>query len=349
MDTRASIAEYARRLVSGSGVKALLLDDETSRILSVVTSQSWLLERDVVLIEKLTKGSDALPDLDAVVFLRPTPENVLALRKELRAPRFSSYKLVFSNVLRRTFVEEIADADEQERVTEVLELYADFFAPDRHLVSFGVVPCLDALRGGSAALHNPQFERTVDGIVATLLALKRRPVVRFHRTSSLCRNLAERVSVRMDQEAALFSFATRERPPLLLILDRREDPLTPLLNQWTYEAMVHELIGITDNRVDLRGAPSVPKEYQQLVLDPRADSFYKANQYQNFGQLGDNLKILVDKFQQSSQMNHKMDSIQDMMHFVANFPQFRKESFHVSRHVALAGELSRLGWEEQSS
>ena len=28
-----------------------------------------------------------------------------------------------------------------------------------------------------------------------------------------------------------------------------------MLQQWTYQAMVHELIGIDNNRVDLRGAP----------------------------------------------------------------------------------------------
>jgi len=38
---------------------------------------------------------------------------------------------------------------------------------------------------------------------------------------------------------------------LLLITDRREDPITPLLSQWTYQAMLHELIGINENRVDL--------------------------------------------------------------------------------------------------
>lgn len=31
---------------------------------------------------------------------------------------------------------------------------------------------------------------------------------------------------------------------MVLILDRREDPITPLLNQWTYQAMLHELIGL---------------------------------------------------------------------------------------------------------
>jgi vacuolar protein sorting-associated protein 45 len=32
-------------------------------------------------------------------------------------------------------------------------------------------------------------------------------------------------------------------------VDRRNDPVTPLLSQWTYQAMVHELVGITNGRV----------------------------------------------------------------------------------------------------
>ena len=39
---------------------------------------------------------------------------------------------------------------------------------------------------------------------------------------------------------------------LLLVTDRKQDPITPLLNQWTYQAMVHELLGIDRNRVDLK-------------------------------------------------------------------------------------------------
>lgn len=49
-------------------------------------------------------------------------------------------------------------------------------------------------------------------------------------------------------------------PPLLLILDRRNDPVTPLLSQWTYQAMVHELIGVHNGRVDLSQAPGIQSE-----------------------------------------------------------------------------------------
>ena len=43
---------------------------------------------------------------------------------------------------------------------------------------------------------------------------------------------------------------------------RREDPATPLLTQWTYQAMVHELIGMKNNRVSLAGVPGVAKDLQ---------------------------------------------------------------------------------------
>ncbi len=43
----------------------------------------------------------------------------------------------------------------------------------------------------------------------------------------------------------------------MLILDRKDDPVTPLLLQWTYQAMVHELIGLETNRVDLSHIPGV--------------------------------------------------------------------------------------------
>lgn len=38
---------------------------------------------------------------------------------------------------------------------------------------------------------------------------------------------------------------------MVLLLDRRDDPVTPLLTQWTYQAMVHELVGIADKTIKL--------------------------------------------------------------------------------------------------
>ena len=55
--------------------------------------------------------------------------------------------------------------------------------------------------------------------------------------------------------------------PLLLILDRRNDPVTPILSQWTYQAMVHELFGIQNGRVDMTQVPDIRPELSVSHLD----------------------------------------------------------------------------------
>ena len=75
----------------------------------------------------------------------------------------------------------------------------------------------------------------------------------------------------MDTEGELFGFRRPEVPPLLLLLDRRDDPVTPLLNKWFYQAMVHELLGIDNNRVQLPQTEADDKTGGQVVLSSETD------------------------------------------------------------------------------
>ncbi|KAK4588709.1 hypothetical protein RGQ29_019642 [Quercus rubra] len=73
--------------------------------------------------------------------------------------------------------------------------------------------------------------------------------------------------------------------------------------------MVHELIGIQDNKVDLRNIGKLPKDQQEVVLSSEQDAFFKANMYENFGDIGMNIKRLVDEFQQISKSNQSIQTI----------------------------------------
>jgi hypothetical protein len=117
----------------------------------------------------------------------------------------------------------------------------------------------------------------VQGITAVMLSLKKKPIIRYEKMSSMAKKLAVEIQVRLvdlgfalnspcysqhrvQSESALFDFRLTQVPPLLLILDRRNDPVTPLLSQWTYQAMVHELLGIQNGRVDLSLVPDIRPE-----------------------------------------------------------------------------------------
>ena len=116
----------------------------------------------------------------------------------------------------------------------------------------------------------------MQGITAVLLSLKKKPVIRYESMSPMAKKLGVEIQVclnivclnhilsvpqhRIQSEASLFDFRLTQVPPLLLILDRRNDPVTPLLSQWTYQAMVHELIGIHNGRVNLSLVPDIRPE-----------------------------------------------------------------------------------------
>ena len=89
----------------------------------------------------------------------------------------------------------------------------------------------------------------------------------------MAKRLAENIREVLTKESNSFKFR-QESDPILIILDRRDDPVTPLLNQWTYQAMVHELLTINNNRVDLSQVQGISKELREVVLSAEHDEFY---------------------------------------------------------------------------
>uniref|UniRef100_A0A672JUD0 Vacuolar protein sorting-associated protein 45 n=1 Tax=Sinocyclocheilus grahami TaxID=75366 RepID=A0A672JUD0_SINGR len=323
MNVTLAVKQYISKMIesSGPGMKVLLMDKETTSIVSVVYTQSEILQKEVYLFERIdSKNRDNMKHLKAICFLRPTKENVEHLIQELRRPKYSVYFIYFSNVISKSEIKSLAEADEQEVVAEV---QGRSWEPS-------VLP------------------RVTQGLTSVLLALKKCPMIRYQLSSDMSKRLAESVKQIITKEYELFDFRKTEVPPLLLILDRSDDAITPLLNQWTYQAMVHELLGLNNNRIDLSRVPGISKDLREVVLSAENDEFYANNLYLNFGEIGTNIKNLMEDFQKKKPKDkQKLESITDMKAFVDNYPQFKKMSGTVSKHVTVVGELSRLVSERQ--
>uniref|UniRef100_A0A3B4ZHA2 Vacuolar protein sorting-associated protein 45 n=1 Tax=Stegastes partitus TaxID=144197 RepID=A0A3B4ZHA2_9TELE len=323
MNVTLAVKQYISKMIenSGPGMKVLLMDKETTSIVSVVYTQSEILQKEVYLFERIdSQNRDSMKHLKAICFLRPTKDNVEHLIQELRRPKYSVYFIYFSNVISKSEIKALAEADEQEVVAEV--------------------------QGRS--WEPSMLSRCTQGLTSVLLALKKCPMIRYQLSSDMSKRLAESVKQIITKEYELFDFRKTEVPPLLLILDRSDDAITPLLNQWTYQAMVHELLGLNNNRIDLSRVPGISKDLREVVLSAENDEFYANNLYLNFGEIGTNIKNLMEDFQKKKPKGQqKLESITDMKAFVDNYPQFKKMSGTVSKHVTVVGELSRLVSERQ--
>ncbi|KAK0532023.1 vacuolar protein sorting-associated protein 45 [Tilletia horrida] len=340
-----AVGGYIERIVSEvAGIKVLILDADTTPIISTAFTQSALLAHEVYLTDRIdNQARDRMRHLKCCCFLRPSAESIAALVDELRMPKYASYYLYFTNILKKSDIERLAEADEHEVVKEVQEFFADYVPVNPTLFSLNLQPPPHRIWSSKPSDWDPDsLERHTAGLCALLLSLKKKPLIRYERMSSLAKKLGEEISYQMHTaQPNLFEFRRTDVPPLLLILDRRNDPVTPLLSQWTYQAMVHELIGINNGRVSLKDAENVRAEHKEIVLSADQDPFFSSNLYDNYGDLGASIKRYVIEYQSRTASTSQIETIQDMKRFVEAYPEFKKLSGNVSKHVALLGELSK--------
>jgi vacuolar protein sorting-associated protein 45 len=92
--------------------------------------------------------------------------------------------------------------------------------------------------------------------------------------------------------------------------------------------MVHELIGIKNNIVNLNNITTIAKDFEEIVLSAEYDEFYEKvfrkfvnifkfilfskNMYSNFGEICSSIKDLMEEFQTASRSQAKVESIADM-------------------------------------
>lgn len=340
-------------------MKVLLLDATTTQIVSCVSSQSEILGRQIYLVSRLgdqgnKNGSHSLElreethtgHMKAVVFIRPTQANVGLLIQELSQPRFSEYHIYFSGIVSPSLLHLLAESDEKERVKQVQEIYADFLPINEDLWSLN---CRNTLQMDTKQ-QNMLYDRNLMGLQSMLLAMKRRPyAIRYQGSSRVAKKLAGDIHESISNDD-IFHFRRGTGGNtgnfLLLIVDRMDDPVTPLLSQWTYQAMVHELLGLNNSRVILRGAPNVSKDLEEVVLSsaPGHDAFFASHRNSNFGELGEAIQKLLQEYQARSKEHSagNLKSIEDMQNFMDKYPELRSQSHTVSKHVAIMGELARL-------
>jgi len=368
MDAIKTTQTYIERIISSEktrGMKVLLLDAFTTQIISCTTSQSTILAKEVYLVSRLDSNvhnpnlespsnnnnsnqninSQKTGHMKAICFLRPTEINAGLLVKELTRPRFAEYHIFFSGVLTSGLLRLIAESDEHELVKQVQEFYADYIPINDDLITLNCRNTIAMTVSAGTAWardHAHLYERNRQGLEAIILSLKRQPTaIRYQGSSALAQQMARDVHEKIVSDQ-IFHF--RNRSCLLLVLDRVDDPITPLLSQWTYQAMVHELLGLNTNRVVLKGAPNVSKELEEVVLSPTEDDFFFKNRHSNFGELGEAIQKLLKDYQNQTQNTNvsNLNSIEEMQNFMERFPELRSQSHNVSKHVAIMGELARL-------
>lgn len=126
-----------------SGIKSLLLDDETAASVGLVVSHTKALHYQVYAIDRLDNSMrKPVGHIKALCIIRPTQENVKVLQRELSEPRFEEYHIFFTNTLPDHLLKDLALSDVGQVVRQVQEIFLDFCPLGPELFTLNVPRCV---------------------------------------------------------------------------------------------------------------------------------------------------------------------------------------------------------------
>ena len=165
------------------------------------------------------------------------------LAQEIGRPRYGSYYVYFTNRVPRADLKMLAEADINEVVQDIKEVPSDYLALEAHVYSLALKTPIRNLQWDRVS-----FQKCIDSLKSLLLSLRSpRPHVIYVKNSNLCAELATNLFQQMHSDISLpkehdsitlgntRNGRSDSRPATLIVVDRRTDPVTPLLNQWTYQ------------------------------------------------------------------------------------------------------------------
>lgn len=250
--------------------KVLVYDRFGQDIISPLLTVKELRDLGVTLHLNLHTDRDPIPDVPAIYFVMPTDDNIQRICRDFQNGLYESYYLNFISAISRQKLEDIASAAVQsgsvQQVTKVVDQYLNFISleddlfslrhQDREPISYYAIN-----RGD---VKDSEMEATMDIIVDSLFSvfvtLGAVPIIRCPRG-----NAAEMVSEKLDKklrenlrDARNSLFAAEASPgqfsfqrPLLVVLDRNLDLATMLHHTWTYQALIHDVLDLRLNRVEI--------------------------------------------------------------------------------------------------
>lgn len=375
--------DYLNRIFDSiHGMKSLILDDYSVIQLGLIYTQSLLISKQVYHTAKLsstaaniqlhsthtnghnnTNGhtiqqqhnniNESMQHMKCIIICRPTNNNIQHIITLINSQQHTEYHIYFTHISNNNnLLEQLANNDKYECIVQIHEYYLDYYILNDYTYHFDCY--------GSTQLSYKdtslwiQYERQlydihIQSLLCIFLSLKKKPDIRFSNNSDICRMLAYDIERTMDNsEYELFTFNEYNKP-LCIILDRHNDSITPLLHQWTYKAMIHDLINIKHNTVTLHEHKDseLTSSHQQhdVILNSNnneIDTFYANSQYLNFGDLGVAIKKMVSEYSIKKNQSSQLDTIEQLTKVVESLPELKQATNNVNKHVSIMYELNDI-------
>ncbi|KAL9385594.1 hypothetical protein Peur_022604 [Populus x canadensis] len=352
---------------SKSTWKVLIMDKVTVKVMSHSCKMSDITDQGISLVEDLFRRREPMTSMDAIYFIQPSKENVVMFLSDMsgREPLYKKAYVFFSSSVPKELVNHIkCDTSVLPRIGALREMNLEYFPIDNQAFITDHEGALGELYGKNVE-NSRRFDACLNTMatrIATVFAsLNELPFVRYRAAKatddstatfrdSIPAKLAAGVWNNLLKYKCIPNFPQTETCELL-ILDRSIDQIAPVIHEWTYDAMCHDLLEMDGNKyvVELPSKTGGSPEKKEVLLEDQ-DLVWRELRHAHIAdaseRLHDKMTTFVSKnkaaqMQQSARDGSEI-STRDLQKIVQALPKYNEQVEKLTLHIEIAGKINSV-------
>ncbi|KAJ4727123.1 SNARE-interacting protein KEULE [Melia azedarach] len=346
--------------------KVLIMDKVTVKVMSHSCKMADITDQGVSLVEDLFRRRQPLPSMDAVYFIQPSKENVVMFLSDMsgREPLYKKAYVFFSTPIPKELVNHIkSDSSVLPRIGALREMNLEYFPIDNQAFVTDHERALEELFSENVE-NSRKFDTCLNTMakrVATVFAsMKEFPYVRYRAAKAsdasdttfrdlIPSKLAAAIWNCLEKYKSIPNFPQTETCELL-ILDRTVDQIAPVIHEWTYDAMCHDLLDMDGNKyvLEVPSKTGGQPEKKEVLLEDH-DPVWLELRHAHIADASERLHDKMTNFaskNKAAQIQQNRDggeiTTRDLQKIVQALPQYSEQVDKLSLHVEIAGKINRV-------
>ncbi|XP_006025707.1 syntaxin-binding protein 3 isoform X1 [Alligator sinensis] len=322
--------------------KIILLDDFTTKLLSLCCKMTDLLAEGITVVENVYKNREPVPHMKAIYLITPTKKSIDGLINDFMSKSSSKYKaayVYFTDYCPDNLFNKMKSSCSK-AIRRCKEINISFFPYESQVFTLDVP---DAFY----CCYSPTLEKTSDKdammetvaqqIVTLCATLKANPGVRYRskpldNASKLGQLVEEKLEnyYKNDEESQIKD----KNNSLLLIIDRGFDPVSTILHELTFQAMAYDLLPIENDTYKYKADGPSGKEREAILEEE--DELWVKIRHKHIADVLEEIPKLLKEVSTKRKATEGKLSLSNLAHLMKKMPHFRKQITKQVVHLNIA-------------
>jgi len=243
---------HQNKITSSSKWKILVLDRLSVRIMSACCKMKDVIDKGITLVEDLSKNRQPMPTFEVIYFITPTKDSIDRIIDDFNVDRKYKYvHIYFTDSCPESLFKLLGQSKITKYIKTLKEVNIAFLPYESQIFS---LDCQNSFEAIYSPDHVNKRERVLERIAEQLstvcATLGEYPAIRYRQEGNNSMILAQFLQNKLNAFKAdnpTMGEGPDKARSQLIIVDRGFDPVSVLLHELTYQAMVQDLLPIEND------------------------------------------------------------------------------------------------------